>query len=164
MTFQCRYTAEDYVNGYTAYAARSSRRWLTRLCWTLMALMLILAIFGSLGPHGNLASAMPLFLLTGFWFYLAIGMWKRAGRRASSGRPELAQDYSVGADDSGIVFDGSISQMHWTWAAFIKFAEANEIFLAYLSPCAFVILPKRVLGPGQVDELRELLRKKLPAK
>jgi len=164
MTFQCKYTTDDYVHGYTAYAARSPRRWITRLCWALMVSMLVLAIFGSLGPKGSLASALPLFLLTGFWFYLAIGMWKRAGRRAFSGRPELAQYFSVAAGDTGISFDGSISKMNWSWAAFTKFAEAEKIFLAYLSPCAFVILPKRVLEPIQVDELRELLRKKLPTK
>jgi hypothetical protein len=90
-------------------------------------------------------------------------VWSRAGRRAFSGRPELAQDYTVDADESGIVFSGAISRMQWSWAAFIKFAESEKLFLIYLSPCAFVILPKRILSPDESDHFRELLRQKLPA-
>jgi hypothetical protein len=125
--------------------------------------LFLIGALGSFGPKSSPWSALPLFLFSAFLIFYATAIWTRAGRRAFNGRPELAQEYTVDIDDSGIAFRGSISQMHWTWAAFIKFAEAEKVFLAYLSPCAFVILPKRVPGPGQVDELRELLRQKLPA-
>jgi YcxB-like protein len=81
-----------------------------------------------------------------------------------SGRPELAQECTVNIDEAGIAFNGPISRAQWTWAAFIKSIEAEHIFLAYLSPCAFVILPKRLLESGQSNELRELLSRNLPTK
>ena len=163
MQVQCKYTAEDYIQGYKTYARRGPRRWVTRFCWAMMIVVLFIGLLGSFGPKSSFLSAMPLFLLAVFWFYYATSVWSRAGRRAFSGRPELAQDYTVDANESGVVFSGTISRMQWSWAAFIKFAESEKLFLIYLSPCAFVILPKRILSPGETDHFRELLRQKLPA-
>jgi hypothetical protein len=162
MKFQCKFEAEDYVEAYKTYAKRGSRRWLTRYLWALAILLFLIGALGSFGPKSSPLSALPLFLFSAFLIFYATAVWRRAGRRAFSGRPELAQEYAVDIDDSGIAFSGSISQMHWTWAAFTKFGEADKLFLAYLSPCAFVILPKRILGPEQAGQLRELLRQKLP--
>jgi hypothetical protein len=164
MTFQFKYEVQDYVRGYQTYAARGSRRWVTWFSWALGVFMLLMAISGSTGPKGNFVSALPAFLLAAVWFYFATSIWKRAARRAYRGRPELAQEFKVDIGDTGIFFDGPISAMRWTWPAFVRFTESKDLFLAYLSPCAFVILPKRMLGPGQTDQLRELLRQKLPAK
>jgi hypothetical protein len=164
MTFSLKYEVQDFVRAYEAYAARSPRRWFTRFGWTVAIVLILIGILGSTGPKGNFATAAPAFLLAGFWFYFATTVWKRAGRRSYSGRPELTQEYKVGIDDAGIVFDGPISGARWTWAVFVKFLESNETFLVYLSPCAFVILPKRSLSPGQADQLRELLKEKLPSK
>jgi hypothetical protein len=164
MTFRCKYLVEDYVKGYTAYARRSSRRWLTRILWTMAILILAIGLLGSLGPRPSSWSPLPLYFLAAFWFYYAITVWKRAGGRAFAGRPELAQEYTVDFDENGVAFAGPISQTRWTWPAFIKFVEAEKVFLVHLSPCAFVILPKRLLTNEQADQLRAMLMQKLPAK
>jgi hypothetical protein len=164
MRFQCKYELGDYVEGYKAYAVCSSRRWLTRYLWAISIFLLLIGALGIRGPKGSVAAALPAILLGAFGLYYAATVWKRAGRRSFSGRPELTQESVVDAGDSGITFDGPISKMQWTWAAFVKFAETDKLFLAYLSPCSFIIFPKRMLTPGTADELRELLRQKLPVK
>jgi|SRR5208282_4943230 YcxB-like protein len=164
MRFQCKYEVDDYVVGYKTYARRGRRKWTTRFLWAMGIGGFAIGIFGSIGPKSTVGPAIPLFLISAYVIYLAATVWARAGRRSFSGRPELAQEYTVDIDDSGVAFNGPISASKWTWPAFIKQLEADKIFLAYLSPCAFVILPKRVLGPGQSDQLRELLRQKLPAR
>jgi hypothetical protein len=164
LTFQCKYQAEDYVNGYTAYAKRSSRRWVTRFFWTMAILMVAIALLGSFGPRPSSWSPVPLYVLAVFWFYYAGTVWKRAGRRAFSGRPELAQEFAVDLNETGVAFAGPVSQTRWTWPAFIKFVEGEKVFLIHLSPCAFVIFPKRLLTNEQVEQVRTLLTQKLPAK
>jgi YcxB-like protein len=164
MRFQLKYEVNDYIDGYKAYAARSSRRWVARYLLAMAVFLLVIGILGIRGPNASLNSALPAFLLSAFGFYYALTVWNRAARRAFKQRRELSQEFAVEANDAGIALNGPISTMNWTWAAFIKFAEAEKLFLAYLSPCAFVILPKRIFAPGQVDELRELLRQKLPMK
>lgn len=164
MKFHCKYEAQDYVLGYQAYARLGPRKWTVRFLWVLGIAGIVIGVFGSIGPNGKIGPAVPLFLISGYLIYVALTVWARAGRRAFSGRPELSQEYAVEISDSGIVFDGPISGTRWTWPAFIKFAETKDLFLAYLSPCAFVILPKRLLPSGQADVLGALLREKLPAK
>ncbi len=164
MRFQCKYEAEDYVQGYKTYARRGPRKWASRLLWAMAIAGVALGILGSIGPKGSIGPAVPLFLISAYLFYSASTVWSRAGRRAFSGRPELAQEYTVDIDDAGVAFNGSISRMQWRWAAFVKFIEAEKLFLAFLSPCAFVILPKRLLATDQSDEIRRLLSRKLPAR
>jgi hypothetical protein len=164
MRFQCKYQVEDYIRAYKTYAQRGSRKWTTRLLWAIGIAGFLIAFFGSIGPKGKIGPALPLFFISAYLIYLASSIWAKAGRRAFSSRPELGQEFSVDIGDSGIVFDGPISGMRWTWPAFVKFIEAKDLFLAYLSPCAFVILPKRILGPGETDQVREVLLQKLPAK
>jgi YcxB-like protein len=36
--------------------------------------------------------------------------------------------------------------------------EAKECFLLYTSPACFSIIPKRVLQPAELDDLRQLLK------
>jgi hypothetical protein len=43
-----------------------------------------------------------------------------------------------------------------------RFSENGKVFLVYLAPSKFMVLPKRVFQPGQADELRALLQRKLP--
>lgn len=163
MTFQCKYEAQDYVQAYPMQTGVPADG-LPASPWAMAVLLLLAAAFGSFGPKTRGVSALPMFLVAAFWLYCATGLWRRAGQRAFSGRPELAQAYQVEVSDSGIVFDGPISSSRWTWPAFVKFIESKDVFLAFLSPCTFVIFPKRLLAPGQPDQLRELLRQKLPPK
>jgi hypothetical protein len=164
MTFVCTYQAEDYVNGFTAYAKRSSRRWLTRIFWVMAVVMLSIGLLGTFGSRPDSWSPLPLYVLAALWVYYAMTIWKRAGRRAFAGRPELTQEYTVDVDETGVAFVGPISQNRWTWPAFIKFVEGDKVFLVHLSPCAFVILPKRLLTNEQAEQLRTLLVQKLPTK
>ncbi len=106
----------------------------------------------------------PAFFLGLAWLYLGTALWKRAGRRAFAGRPELQQDLSVTIDDSGVDFSGPISSWHWTWQAFVRVLESKTTILLMLSPCAFAIFPKRVFGPGELEKFREIVGQKLPLK
>jgi len=40
----------------------------------------------------------------------------------------------------------------------MRYVECDDTFLLYSSPACFMIIPKRVLQPEQVAELRQLLQ------
>jgi hypothetical protein len=58
--------------------------------------------------------------------------------------------------------EGTNSSGDMKWAAVKRFSENGKVFLVYLAPSKFMVLPKRVFQPGQADELRALLQRKLP--
>jgi hypothetical protein len=122
-----------------------------------------MGVLVAIAPKNSFSNSVPLLFLGVLWIYLGTAMWKRAGLRSFSGRPELKQEYSVSVDESGVRFAGPISSSHWTWPAFVGFLEGKTTLLLMLSPCAFAIFPKRVFGPGEMDQFRELIRQKLPA-
>ena len=80
------------------------------------------------------------------------------------GRPELQQQFAVSVDDNRVIFVGPISCSEWSWPAFVGFVEGKSNFLLLLSPFAFVVFPKRIFSSQQVEQFRELLRQKLPAR
>jgi hypothetical protein len=69
----------------------------------------------------------------------------------------LQGEFSVVADDEGMVVVSEEMQSRTLWKAFTKFVESRQSFLLYLSPNLFVITPKRCLTPEQQEELRGFL-------
>jgi hypothetical protein len=63
-----------------------------------------------------------------------------------------AHEWAVNLDIVGM------SSSQQSWKSYLRSVESKECFLLYTSPGCFNIVPKRVLQPAQVDELRELLR------
>ncbi len=164
MTLSFQYTPEDWEQAYRTYAFRGRRRWLTRFYIVLGCFFLLMALLVAIAPGNSFSNSVPLIFLGVLWIYLGTAMWKRAGLRSFSGRPELRQEYSVSVDETGVRFAGPISSSNWTWPAFVGFLKGKTTLLLMLSPCAFAIFPKRVFGPGQIDQFRELVRQRVAAK
>lgn len=164
MKLSFKYSVEDWMEGYKTYALRGRRKWMTRFYVVFGGFFLLMSLVVALGSRNSLKDAAPLLLLGVLWIYVGTALWKRAGRRAFLGRPELQQEYSVTLEDSGVSFAGPLSICQWTWPAFVGCLESKTTFLLMLSPCAFAIFPKRIFGPGEMEQFRELVRQKLPAK
>jgi len=79
---------------------------------------------------------------------------------------ETKLQQSVEADISEEEFRsvGTTGETRTKWAGFDRYAESDDLFLLYTGPRIFFALPKRAFGPGEVEQFRELLRGKLPAK
>lgn len=47
------------------------------------------------------------------------------------------------------------------WKAIRRFSENKKVILLYLAAGKFLVIPKRVCSPGQVEELRQLFQAKI---
>jgi hypothetical protein len=47
------------------------------------------------------------------------------------------------------------------WGNFIRFLESDDIFMLFHSDLIFNILPKRAFAADEIDQFRELLRRKI---
>ncbi|MFY9559403.1 MAG: YcxB family protein [Terriglobales bacterium] len=119
------------------------------------------------------ASAVNLLNSPRNWFVFLFGclwglflMFHRKILLIRSFGKETKLQQSVEADISEGEFHavGPTGETRTKWAGFDRYAESEDLFLLYTGPRIFFALPKRAFGPGEVEEFRELLRGKLPAK
>ena len=101
--------------------------------------------------------------LAGFGLFLAFyplylrHRLKRCYTRTRTGNDEC----TVTFEEESFRTEGQNSNSDVKWAAVKKFRENDKLFLLYLAPAKFLVLPKNQFQPGQVDEFRALLAKKL---
>ena len=65
-------------------------------------------------------------------------------------------------DDSGTHWRWNGGSSDVEWRNYIRSVEGNNQILFYTSPACFNILPKRALAAEQLNELRELLKQRIP--
>lgn len=82
---------------------------------------------------------------------------KRFYERTRTGNNECNATFS----EDLIHVESADSSSDVKWTAIKSFSENNKVLLLYLAPAKFLILPKREFQPGQVEELRSMLQRKL---
>ncbi len=75
--------------------------------------------------------------------------------------PSLWEPRRIEFTDDGVKTDAGIASSQMSWKAYLRFVESKDAFLLYGSSACFNIVPKRVLQPAQVDELRALLQRNI---
>jgi hypothetical protein len=50
------------------------------------------------------------------------------------------------------------------WGLFLRFLESDRVFLLHQTARSFNMLPKAAFAPAEMEEFRQLLRRKLPDK
>ena len=160
---------EDYLNAQRFHAKRSmSSRFTFFVVWwvyptvglSLIAIAFLIwryhplsantagAIGGLLGGGGVLA-CWRLFIRRNF---------KKSYRRTRCGEG----DVEVLLNENGIFSEISgLTKGEFSWKATKSWREDKEQVLIYLAPAIFVILPKRVVTESQLNDLRELLHRKM---
>jgi hypothetical protein len=81
--------------------------------------------------------------------------FKRGGRLR---RPPSAQgEIAITFDDAGTRATYPTGKSELEWRAYTRYKETEHGFLLFLSSYRLVFIPKRVMSPEQVRELRSLL-------
>jgi len=122
-----------------------------------------------------------LSLLTGFvlvfitvhdpvvWLGLVLGLyaalcrsvlWPYRVRRIFRKSPNLLLEQHLLIGDEAIEVETNVSRGEMRWQGFQKAYETTDVFLLFLSPVSFFLLPKRAFAPDDLDKLREVLRSK----
>lgn len=78
---------------------------------------------------------------------------RRLYRRTRSGPGQCDVDF----DENSIHMTGAHTKSELDWNAIKRFRENKIVFLLYLAPARFIVIPKRAISEGQVAELRSLL-------
>lgn len=162
MTVSYQGTLEDFVEAARAF---SGQRWYGR--WASPSLYVIgtLTIVGTLyyaWEYGG--EAYPLGLILGVTL-LALPAAMRAGVVSTfKQRTSFQRPVTLGICDEAVEVTTAESTGKLEWSAFHKTVEAKNVFLLFLDPLYYIVVPKRAFTPEQLAEFRELLARKIPQK
>jgi len=163
MTLQFQFTLEDYRNAFQAHLKKGASFWtrmMLKLCTVGGTIMLLIVILFLVTGQRSANVFLPPLLVGALWVWLGMGgTYMVSARNQFAKNPALREPRRLEIDDAGIKTDAGIASSQTSWKAYLRFVESKDAFLLYTSPACFNIIPKRVLQPQQVDELREVLNR-----
>jgi len=106
---------------------------------------------------------MPFFGLILLWVGILRGVPRWNARKQFLKQPGAQGQRTVLIDDSGIHWRWNGGSSDIAWKNYVRSLEAKKQFLLYTSPACFNIIPKRVLTPEGLLELRSLLKQNISA-
>jgi hypothetical protein len=89
-------------------------------------------------------------------------------RGSASGSWELQSHlhghHVVRIDQTGVAVQTPSLRTDYSWRAFVGFAEAQSVFLMFISTTSFLIIPKRsIAGPVEMDTFCSALSREIPS-
>jgi hypothetical protein len=162
MIVNFQFTLDDYRNAFRAHyrkGASAFMRWMLRLVLVIGVLLLLASIMMVITRQGPSTAALPPFLLGAAWIWIGMGKTYLLSARSQFAKsPALRELRRIEFTDEGVKTDSGIASSQLSWKALLRYVESSDTFLLYTSPGCFAIVPKRVLQPEQVNELRRLFQ------
>jgi YcxB-like protein len=145
-------TSEDSLN-----ALRASPRpaWALSLFVLLLSLMFVVGIY--LIDH-DLTAIGWVWLAASVALGIAVYEAPRIQtRRALKTTPSAQGEIAITFADAGTMATYPTGKSELEWRAYTRYKETEHGFLLFLSSYRSIFIPKRVMSPEQVRELRSLL-------
>jgi hypothetical protein len=156
MEIRFRPTEEDGLN---AIRSLSMPIWSMYLFVLLLALLFLVGIY--LINH-DLSVAGWLWLALSAVIGIAVYEVPRIQvRRSLRNSPSAQGEIVYVLDDKGTVATFPTGESRLDWRAYTKYKESGTIFLLFVSPYRYLSIPKRVMSPEQMEELRGLLKARI---
>jgi len=156
---QFQLTPQDYVRAnWVSY--RSAR--LMWVIWIFLGpFMLLAGIYRYFDEVGH-PLTFPLFL---GWIFMIIFPLTLiiSPRTAFKKQPSLAAPQTFTASSDGIIVKSPLFSGNDAWSMYVSFVESKDMFLLYLSPRMFRMIPKRAFqSDEQMQEFRRLVAQHVP--
>lgn len=146
-----------------AIVAHRNRSWLYGLLTA--ALLITFALFVLwLVTRASSTTVADLTVAMAILLYLIVFVWgipRWTARSQFSRQPSAHGTRTMLLDGTGIHWRWNGGSSDIQWSTFIKWLESKNQFLLYSSPACLNMVPKRVLTPEQLVELRALLTKNI---
>jgi hypothetical protein len=166
-TIRITYTlsAQDFIDAHRMRRQENPvQRWSMRILYVLVALIsvagvLMLAVEPS---RETVQRVLPLFIFVAVWLWFVRWFPSRYARRQFESHAAAQLEQTTEFSESGILTrsaQGGESLI--PWKAVRGFVETDRLFVLYVSPTLFVLYPKRVVGDGELQGLRELFARKI---
>jgi YcxB-like protein len=152
-------TAEDYVAANRLHCLNCFRRRsavavgvmfvLAYVVWMAIARIDQWPTIGVVALNAGFA-AVVLFLIANYFLLVPF-----TTRRTYRKHRALHRPYTFAWSESGLTITSESGEWKVAWSDYLKWDENAQIFLLYQAPRLFNMLPKRVLTPEQIVDLRQ---------
>jgi hypothetical protein len=159
--YQC--DLSDYTEALgTPEAKPLGRKMLTSV---LAGVFVLFAIFflTTLGLK-QAAAAVIIFVL---WMAVVLAFWFTRPvliRRWFRKHPDFVKPRVLRVEESGVIDQNDLGQGETKWSGFTRFRETPNLFVLYLKPRQFQVIPKRAFAGAQLEEFRLILTQNIRRK
>lgn len=161
-------TRDDFIAAQKLHRAKgpsaAARAW--RLVAKLVAWVLLLGLLAwavIINDRKVWSDLTPLFVLWAVW--AAIWVWIPFNwRRCYAKDRRLQNEFAADISDHGIHWKSEFIDSSVEWGLFRRFLESDRVFLLYQTDRLFNMFPKAAFAPTEIEEFRQLPRRKLPDK
>ena len=158
-----RITEQDYLEAHSLFAAnepvyrRLSRRFMP---WIGAILLVTQLTYLAIVPDANRVTAALGSAIGVYFLYCGFAL-RRYFRRSYRKDRRFQHDFTTDISEDGIHIAMPTAEAQLKWGNFIRFLESDDIFMLFHSDLIFNILPKRAFAADEIDQFRELLRRKI---
>ncbi len=152
----------DYAEVLSASRPRTLRQKMLGAVISIVLIILSLATLVNLGFRQGIALVIGVILFPGLllvYKFIVFPLWIRRDFR---GHPNFSRTQTLRINEDGLHKESEVGPSETKWLAYTRFRETQNLFVLYLGERSIEAVPKRALSSSQLDELRQLLRKKLP--
>lgn len=157
-----RVTEEDFMEAHDLFVKKEkwSRRLSRRIMpWMGASITLFSIVIGAVGK--DRFAAVVLAFIGLYFLYCGFALrplFKKLYTRDPGYRHEITADIT----EDGVHMVTSSTDTRLNWDRIVRFAESDKIFMLYYSQWGFSVVPKNAFLPGEVENFRELLQRKIP--
>jgi hypothetical protein len=159
-------TAEEYWGAqrvFNQFFARPFARFMYRYA---IPIGLLLLAEGALGFFLGESIGLSIFVvvLGGYVISSVTIFGPRRIKKEFAQYPDRGSERVMTLGEENIFVQTSHGKSEMAWERFSRFVETDKLFVLLAPPRFLLTIPKRVVPATELDQLRELLRRKLPVK
>jgi hypothetical protein len=169
MNISFRITREGFIAAQTLHRSKGPSTFVRAIRLTAQVLVgaafLILIVLAAVVRDPKvLSNFVPLIVLLVAWALVMLVWVPFNWRRSYAKDRRMQHEFAADISEAGIHLQSEDFDANLKWALYLRFLESDRIFLLYQTNRMFNLFPKSAFAPGEIDEFRQLLQRKLPDK
>lgn len=157
-------TIDDF---HRTLKAQREQNWITRwvfrfgIAFVVFVMLLGLAALTVAPSRVPTQSLTPIFALGVLWLallWVTPYLWARSQLRGS---PSARSAITMSISEDGVHMRSQYVDSRFAWPTFVRCVEEERVFALFTSPKTAIPIPKRAFTKDQLEELRELVRRKI---
>jgi YcxB-like protein len=162
-------TREDYIDAQKLHRAKGPSTLVRAIrlgakVVAVVALVIMLGLAAVIRDRSLWLNFAPLIGVWVLWVLLFLVWMPINWRRSYAKDRRLQNEFTADVSEEGVHLESVDFDANLKWALYLRFLESDRVFLLYQTERLFNMFPKSAFAPGEIEEFRELARRKLPDK